>query len=175
MLTKEKSLYQVKLILDYLPKEEYKLIPQDLIDYVEENFEYDENITIDPSIPLEKQKLDDKTYDFLEKMMKKVERNKAKYSKDELDAYVQKAKLENEKFDAKLEVIHLKEIIENYKKENDKLPKAKELIKEYQELIESKDKEIEALKEENKKYCEYIEKIPRFVKKVFLKEKLLHK
>ena len=43
MLSKEKSLYQVKLILDYLPEEEYKLIPQDLIDYVEDNFEYDEN------------------------------------------------------------------------------------------------------------------------------------
>ena len=174
MLTKEKSLYQVKLILDYLPEEEYKLIPQDLINYVEDNFEYDENITIDPSIPLEKQKLDNKTYDFLEKMMKKIERNKAKYSKTELDAYVKKAKVENEKFDSKLEIFRLQEIIENYKKENSKLPKAKELIEEYQELIEAKEKEIEKLKEENKKYCEYIEKIPKFVKKVFLKDKCLY-
>ena len=95
------------------------------------------------------------------------------YSKAELDAYVQKTKAENENFDSKLEIIRLQEIIENYKKENSKLPKAKELLQEYQELIESKDKEIEKLKEENKKYCEYIERIPKFVKKVFLKDKLL--
>lgn len=171
MLSKEKSLYQVKLILDYLPEEEYKLIPQDLIDYVEDNFEYDENITIDPSIPLEKQKLDEKTYDFLEKMMKKVDRNKSKVSQSEVMQYVQKVKIENQKFDDKLEIVRLQEIIENYKKENSKLPKAKELIEEYQELIENKDKEIEKLKEENKKYYEYIEKIPKFVKKVFLKNK----
>lgn len=171
MLSKEKSLYQVKLILDYLPEEEYKMIPQDLIDYVEDNFEYDENITIDPSIPLEKQKLDEKTYDFLEKMMKKVDRTKSKVSKNEVKEYVQKVKRENEKFDDKLEIVRLQEIIENYKKENSKLPKAKELIEEYQELIDKKEKEIEKLKEENKKYYEYIEKIPKFVKKVFLKDK----
>ena len=40
MLTKAKSLYQVKLILDYLPEEEYDLIPQETIDYIEDNFEY---------------------------------------------------------------------------------------------------------------------------------------
>ena len=62
-------MYQVKLILDYLPEEEYKLIPQDVIDYVEDNFEYDENITIAPSIPLEKQKLNEKT---ILKFVKKV-------------------------------------------------------------------------------------------------------
>lgn len=45
MLTKAKALYQVKLILDYLPEEEYRQIPQEMIDYIEENLEYDENIT----------------------------------------------------------------------------------------------------------------------------------
>lgn len=33
MLSKAKAIYQVKLILDYLPDEEYKLIPQETIDY----------------------------------------------------------------------------------------------------------------------------------------------
>ena len=33
MLSKAKALYQVKLILDYLPEEEYKLIPKETIDY----------------------------------------------------------------------------------------------------------------------------------------------
>ena len=31
MLSKAKALYQVKLILDYLPEEEYKLIPKETI------------------------------------------------------------------------------------------------------------------------------------------------
>ena len=34
MLSQAKVLYQVKLILDYLPEEEYKLIPQEMIDYI---------------------------------------------------------------------------------------------------------------------------------------------
>ena len=58
MLSQAKVLYQVKLILDYLPEEEYKLIPQEMIDYIEDNFEYDENFSIDPEIPLEKQKIE---------------------------------------------------------------------------------------------------------------------
>lgn len=37
MLSQAKVLYQVKLILDYLPEEEYKLIPQEMIDYIEDN------------------------------------------------------------------------------------------------------------------------------------------
>lgn len=57
MLSQAKVLYQVKLILDYLPEEEYKLIPQEMIDYIEDNFEYDENFSIDPEIPLENKKL----------------------------------------------------------------------------------------------------------------------
>ena len=58
MVSKSKALYQVKLILDYLPEDEYKLIPEETIDYIEENFEYDENFTINPKILLEKQKID---------------------------------------------------------------------------------------------------------------------
>ena len=57
MFTKAKSLYQVKLILECLPEEEYKLIPEETINYIEDNFEYDENIAIDPNIPLEKQNI----------------------------------------------------------------------------------------------------------------------
>ena len=37
MLSQAKVLYQVKLILDYLPEEEYKLIPQEMIDYIEDS------------------------------------------------------------------------------------------------------------------------------------------
>ena len=68
MLTKSKSLYQVKLIIDCLPKDEYKLIPQETIDYLEKNLEYDEKIVIHPDIPLDDQNIDDKAYDMLEKI-----------------------------------------------------------------------------------------------------------
>ena len=74
-MTKSEALYQVKLILDYLPEEEYKLIPKETIDYIEENFEYDENISIDPNIPLENQNIDDKAYEFLDKVIKSTEVN----------------------------------------------------------------------------------------------------
>ena len=80
MIKKAKALYQVKLILDYLPEEEYKLIPKETIDYIEDNFEYDQNIVIDPNIPLEQQKIDDKAYEMLDDETKK------KYSN--LDSFV---------------------------------------------------------------------------------------
>lgn len=73
MLSQAKVLYQVKLILDYLPEEEYKLIPQEMIDYIEDNFEYDENFSIDPEIPLEKQKIDDKAFEMLDKIVRSAE------------------------------------------------------------------------------------------------------
>ena len=88
MLSKEKMLYQVKLILDYLPEEEYKLIPQETIDYIEDNFEYDENIVIDPSVPLENQKIDDKTYEFLDKMIKDIEKTKFSREQKQITEYI---------------------------------------------------------------------------------------
>ena len=81
MLSKSKALYQVKLILDYLPEEEYKLIPQETIDYIEDNFEYDENITINPDIPLERQKIDDKAYELLDKIINQAESYEKKTKK----------------------------------------------------------------------------------------------
>ena len=80
MLSKAKALYQVKLILDYLPEEEYSLIPKETIEYIENNFEYDENFLIDPKIPLEKQKIDDKAYEMLEKIIKATELTKDLWS-----------------------------------------------------------------------------------------------
>ena len=103
MITKAKALYQVKLILDYLPDEEYKLIPQETIDYIEDNFEYDENFSIDPSIPLEKQKIDDKAYEFLDKIVKSVESNKKENTinqNSEIEMYVKQVKESNKNYNA---------------------------------------------------------------------------
>ena len=176
MKSKEKALYQVKLILDYLPEEEYKLIPQETIDYIEDNFEYDENFMINPNIPLEQQKIDDKTYEILDQIINKAEQSQKANKKDELASYIEKVKKENQEFDIKVENIKLKNIIETLKKENKKIPKAKSLLEEYKDALKQKDVEIEALKETNQDLYERINNLPKIIKKLFLKdfnEKLL--
>lgn len=177
MISKEKALYQVKLILDYLPKEEYNLIPQETIDYVENNYEYDENFTINPNIPLEEQHIDDKAYEMLDKIIKEAENNKIQNNQDELLAYVEKAKKENQEFDIKEENIRLKNIIEILEKENKKIPKAKNLIEEYKKALKQKETEIELLKRTNQDLYKSINKIPKIIRKIFVKdinEKLLN-
>lgn len=170
MLTKAKALYQVKLILDYLPKEEYELIPQETIEYIEDNFEYDENISIDPTIPLEKQKIDDKAYELLEKIVEQTKKTKEKTNDKEISKYLEQVKKSNENFNIQIENIKLKNIIETLEKENEKIPKAKQLVEEYKEILKQKDIEIENLKENNKYLYECNQKIPKFIRKFFIKE-----
>jgi len=169
-MTKAKALYQVKLILDYLPKEEYDLIPKEEIEYIENNFEYDENIIINPNIPLENQKIDDKAYDILERIMKKAENNKKSNHKNEISQYVKSVKESNKIYDAKIENIRLKNIVEVFKKENNKIPKAKQLLEEYKNALKQKEEEIENLKENNEYLYENIQKIPKFIRKIFIKD-----
>lgn len=159
MLTKEKSLYQVKLILDNLPLEEYEMIPEEVIDEIENNLEYDENIIIDPTIPLQEQDIDDKTYEMLDRIIKKVENFK---NIEEIE--------ESEEINLEEENIKLKNIIEALKEENSKIPKAKMLLEEYKEVIKEKDVEIAKLKESNSELYECIKKIPKILRKLFIKE-----
>lgn len=176
MISKEKALYQVKLILDYLPEEEFRLIPQETIDYIEDNFEYDENFTINPNVPLEQQKIDDKAYEMLDQIIKKAEQFQKDNKKDELVSYLEEVKRENQEFDVKVENIRLKNIIETLEKENKKITKAKSLLEEYKEALKKKDIEIESLKKTNEDLYESINNLPRVIKKIFFKdfnEKLL--
>ena len=159
MISKEKALYQVKLILDYLPEEEFNLIPQETIDYIEDNFEYDENFTINPNVPLEQQKIDDKAYEMLDKIIKKAEQLQKDNKKDELASYLEKVKKENKEFDVKVENIRLKNIIETLEKENKKIPKAKSLLE-----------EIETLKKTNEDLFKSINNLPKVIRKIFFKD-----
>lgn len=165
MLSKRKMLYQVKLILDYLPKEEYRLIPQDMINYIENNYEYDENIKINPNIPLEKQSIDDKTYEMLNKIEKQTLNN----TKD-IDNYIEKVKKENKEFNIKIENAKLKNKLEVLEKENERIPKAKALLEEYNSALKQKETEIKRLKEKNQKLNNYIKKIPKILRNIFTKE-----
>lgn len=171
-----KAIYQVKLILDYLPEEEYKMIPQEIIDYIEDNFEYDENFTINPSIPLENQKIDDKAYELLDKIVKSVGSTKESIqikNNSKSDEYI-----ESNNTDIEKENIRLNNLIEMLKVENSKIPKVKDLLEEYKIALKQKDDEILNLKAKNKELYDSLQKISKILRKIFIKEpkiKLLNK
>ena len=172
MISKAKALYQVKVILDYLPEDEYKLIPKETLDYIEDNFEYDENFTIDPSIPLEKQKIDDKAYEILDKIVKSAETNKKankSINNAKMEAYLQMVRESNKNYNARIENIRLKNLVELLKNENSKIPKARDLLSEYKDALKQKDYEIEKLKKNNQDLYECIQGLPKIIKKLFIK------
>ena len=138
-MTKGKTIYQVKLILEHLPEEEYKLIPKHVIEYINENAEYDESIKIDPSIPLEKQEIFETSYKMLDTIIKEVE---AKPKKDN-----NKIKVEESK---------------NMQNEN--------LIQDYVRKLKEKDSEIEELKKKNQQLYDYLKKIPKTIRFIFIKD-----
>lgn len=170
MLTKAKALYQVKLILDYLPQEEYDLIPQKTIDYIEDNFEYDENITINPDIPLERQNIDDKTYELLDKIINQAENHANEQKNNEIDEYVKNVKESNTNYENTIENIRLKKLVEVLQKENVKIPKAKDLLQDYKDALKAKDEEIQELKNNNYILTQKLRKIPRVIRRIFIKE-----
>lgn len=60
---------------------------------------------------------------------------------------------------------------EEAKKENLKIPKAKALLEEYREALRKKDEEIASLKASNEQLYASIKKVPKFIRKIFMKEK----
>ena len=134
--------------------------------------EYDEKIVIHPDIPLEDQNIDDKAYDMLEKIMKQVEENKKKSIKQQTEEYVKNIRGSNKEFDMKIENIELKKIIKKLEEENSKLPKAKKLVEEYQKVLKQKYNQIKELKEKNSYLYEYIDNIPKLIRKIFIKEEI---
>lgn len=162
-MTKEKSLYQTKLILDYLPEEEYELIPKDMIEYIEANMDIDETMIIEPNTELDKQNIDEKTYDMLEKIIKKIKST-------EIDNYVSAVKKQNKEYEEKFENIKLKNIIETLKKENSKIPPIKALLEDYKKALAQYEKEIEELKSNNAILFESFNKIPSWIRNIFIKK-----
>lgn len=176
-MTKAKAYYEAYLVLQCLSKKEYSLIPKKLLDEITTNMEKDNSIKVDPNIPLEKQKLNEKTYDILDRVITAIERQ---YGKDAIDhpedvvvveekppeePAVEEIEIddftaptpkidyskENDPKKLKDENIRLKSIIESLKAENEKVGKAKSLVIDYQELVTKKDAEIAKLKEDVEK------------------------
>ena len=151
-MTKEQSLYQTKLIIECLPEEDYNLIPKDIIEYIDTNMQYDETIKIDYNIDLEQQNVDEKTYEMLDKILKRITVNSKQGNIENLGT------IEND------EIISLKNIIANLERENAKIDEAKKLILGYKE-------ELSKLNQK----CSYLEEslnsIPKFIKMIFVKDK----
>ncbi len=159
-MTKEKALYQAKLILENLPTEEYDLIPKDIVNYIEENMEYDDNIIINPNESLENQNIDNKTYDILEDILKKIDLTQIEDIKVE----------EQDDYDSiKNENIKLKDLTESLKKENAKILQIKDLVNNYKNELNKKNIEIEKLKAQNQDMYNCIKNTPWIVRKVFFK------
>ncbi len=210
-MTKAKAYYQAYLVLDCLSDEEYSLIPDELLEEIESKMEVDESIKVDSSIPLEKQKIDEKAYDILEKVIKAIEKNYGRDAIDNPDKYADKAKPKKKKSSSskeifedderkviekpKLEVerrdieveqriqelqnenIKLKSIIKALEEENKKIEKAKELVIDYKGALsiqEEKNKklknEIDKLQQSNDELYESISKMPKILRKIFIKD-----
>lgn len=167
MLIKENMLYQVKLIIDCLPDDEYMRISQDTINYIEDNYEYNENIKIDANIPLEKQNLDRGTIRFLEKIILEIDDNK----KNENDKLFEDVLNKDFDFkDIKIENVKLKELVDVFKKENLKIPKIKDLVNEYKIQLNQANKKIEILENRNEYLTKVLNKIPKFIRNIFIRK-----
>lgn len=160
-MTKNKALYEVYLIINELPEEEYNLIPQEQIDYIKENMEVIEDYDFDPTEDLGKQNVSVEAYEYLEKILKNIE----VATEDSQDEEVQD------------EVGYLRDLVERLKKENEVIPASQKLIKKYEEVVAVKQKEIDDLKIQNETLKSQIDKLPKLVKKLFIKDevKMLNK
>lgn len=160
-MTKEESLYQVKLILECLEFEEYRKIPDETWNYIEDNMEYNPDIVIDPNKPLEEQNIDKQTMDFLEKVLKQIEEYKEEpaedYEQDESDL-------------SSCSKDELLQLVEKYKKEGEKVSKAKQLVLNYENALKQNKNEVENLKKTNVQLLEQINKCPKIIKKLFFKD-----
>lgn len=191
---------EVSVILNHLDEEEYSKIPSEVIEAIEKNKNKDHVFEFDEQVELRKQKLLKETRailfnlfrDYLctpkqkEKIIQmqkeeryKIEENKKikcnvenifKNQKQEFAEYLNKVKVSNENYKVKIENVELKNSVEFLEKENSKISKAKDLLEDYKNLIAQKDIEIERLKKTNFELHQKILRIPRIIRKVFIKD-----
>lgn len=167
MLSKEKAMYQTWLIIEGLSNEERSLIDEELLEEIQNTMEVDERIKIDFSIPLEKQKLDDKTWKMLDKVMKSAEKNgyqKVKKQNKDLKE-VSLGTKENESVEKiKLENIQLTKELQKMREES------KSLLTDYKEAFEKAQEENKKLKTNCEELIQILNQIPAFIRKIFVKD-----
>lgn len=156
-MTKEEALYQAKLIIDQLSEDEYNLLPIDQVNYIHENYQYNEDIQIDPNIPLFEQDIDEQTVEILENLM------------DNTDFFdLKKYKVDGVAL--KKEIINLEEEIEEINfQHNDQLLKIKKFTQEYKDALAQANLNIDKLKKNNEELYSLINKVPKLFRKIFLK------
>ncbi len=183
MLTNEKSLYQAKLILECLPKEEYALIPQDVIDYLNQNAEYDPSIQVNPHVALEKQNIDTKTYAYLGKVLQRIQTNSntsstttvatASTSTATTTPSFQTAdweRMQKENESMKSEISRLQTELAQSTMKLGKLTETEGLIHTYESLVSERNETITKLTEDNVKLRGYINNTPGWIRKFFMKD-----
>lgn len=172
MLSKPQYLYQVKLIIDCFPEEDYNSIPKETLNYIENNMQVDSSIVINPEISLEEQNIDPQTWQFLQKIAEDVDNNKFYNEfKKEINEYIENISEQNAGIEARIDNINLNKDVEKLHQQTQKLPKAKELIIDYQKVIANKEKEIKSLQDECNSLKEMINRLPKFIKMLFLRNK----
>lgn len=109
---------------------------------------------------------------MLDKIVKSAEMTKKEnksIKNDEMVSYLKDIRESNWNYNARIENIRLKNLVEILKKENSKIPKAKDLLSDYKDALKQKEDEIARLKKNNQDLYEYIQKIPKFLRKIFIK------
>ena len=180
-MTKAKAYYEAYLVLKCLSDVEYSLIPKYLLEEIEAKMEVDDSIVIDESIPLDKQKLDEKTYSILDRVIKAIENSYGNGAIDNPELYAGKVTKEEKKQTKDSdEIIKLKNIISALEEESKKVEEAKQLYYDYKEIVARKDQKIRVLQIENNNLKKNIaslkknvEHIPKFIRKLYKIDNLL--
>lgn len=155
MLTKEKAMYQTWLIIEGLSAKERNMISKELLERIKSTMEYDENIKIDFSIPLEEQNLDLQTWEMLYRIIQDVGGIKYKANITLDSDEIESIRLEN---------IALNEEIQEFKKNSE------ELVVKYKEECEKLLAENNKIKEDCNSLINTMNLIPSFIRKVFIKD-----
>lgn len=155
MLTKEKAMYQTWLIIEGLSAKERNMISKDLLQHIKSTMEYDENIKIDFSIPLEEQNLDSQTWEMLYRIIQDVGGIKYKANITLDSDEIESIRLEN---------IALNEEIQEFRKNSE------ELVVKYKEECEKLLAENNKIKEDCNSLINTMNLIPNFIRKVFIKD-----
>lgn len=170
MLSNEKAMYQAYLIIENLPKDEKKLIPLEEIENLKNQMEIDDNIKINPALSLSRQKIDDKTLNILDSILKKVNINKLKNDFTEISE--EKDVIDIKRISGLLtENYILNEKITNIENSNQKLEEYKEIATKFKDVLEILNNEKDKLLEKLEKVSKVYQELPSFVKKIFLKNK----